>query len=45
MIPLDTLADYAEAWMRETNRPVPSRDTPAWQSAYEEWINYAFGPA
>ena len=37
-----TLADHAEAWHKEQGKPVPCRDTKAWQEMYEEWVNWAF---
>lgn len=38
-----TLADHAETWQRERGEPVPERDTPEWDSVYQDWIDFAFG--
>ena len=38
----NTLADYAELWMRDQGIPVPERETPKWLEMYERWIDYAF---
>ena len=37
-----TLAECAEAWMRETGQAVPERGSQAWQELYEQWIGWAF---
>jgi len=37
-----TLADHAEAWMKETGRYIPAWGTKEWDIAYSEWIDYAF---
>lgn len=37
-----TLAEHAEAWQREQGKEVPDRDTEAWQTMYEQWVDFAF---
>ncbi len=37
-----TTADHAEAWQQERGQQVPTRDTPEWNTMYQEWIDYAF---
>jgi hypothetical protein len=37
-----TLADHAEAWWGEKGNIVPKRETRAWDTMYQSWVEYAF---
>ena len=37
-----TMADHAEAWIKEQGKPIPVRFTPEWKKLYYLWIDYAF---
>ena len=39
---LATLADHAEAWLRERGQTVPRRNDPSWPGLYHEWVRFAF---
>jgi len=41
-MPVLTLCDHAEQWMKETSGIVPERYTDLWHVAYDQWIEYAF---
>jgi len=37
-----TLADHAEAWMKENGHEVPPRKSEEWNELYTQWLDYAF---
>ena len=37
-----TLADSAEAWIKEQGLEVPERETVEWEVMYSKWIDFAF---
>ena len=37
-----TMADHAEYWWEDQGKVVPPRDSPEWQSMYEQWHAFAF---
>ena len=38
----DSLAEHAEAWMKENGIEVPERYSVEWWGEYTKWVEYAF---